>query len=97
MNRQIVNAKADKIPFGSYHPNLTTAYHQYAVEGFELNVTDYLLKPFYFERFLQAVNKVIMLLIGNVAVAGQKAAKEFLYVTVQKRNVKIWFSDIFYI
>ena len=36
---------------------ITTAYHEYALKGYELNVTDYLLKPFTFERFFQAVEK----------------------------------------
>jgi two-component system LytT family response regulator len=65
---------------------VTTAYHQYAVEGFELNVTDYLLKPFSFERFLQAVHKV-----------KAPAGKEFLFLNVQHKKVKISFSDILYI
>ena len=76
---------------------VTTAYHQYAVEGFDLNVTDYLLKPIEFERFLAAVNKVkpaqkeIRLLNNN------EDAKDFIFLNVQKRKVKILFSDILYI
>lgn len=69
---------------------ITTAYHQYAVEGFELNVTDYLLKPFDFERFLIAVNKVKMQVNKN-------PEKDFIFLNVQKKKVKILFSDILYI
>ena len=75
---------------------ITTAYHQYAVEGFNLNVTDYLLKPFDFERFLIAVNKV-----KTVQVEKQKTneneEKDYIFLNVQKKKVKILFPEIVYI
>lgn len=74
---------------------ITTAYHQYAVEGFTLNVTDYLLKPIEFERFLIAVNKVK---IGHSqpTIAGQDI-KDFFFVSMQKKKVKISFPEIIYV
>ncbi|HEX3079996.1 MAG TPA: LytTR family DNA-binding domain-containing protein [Puia sp.] len=75
---------------------VTTAYHQYAVEGFNLNVTDYLLKPFEFERFLVAVTKV-----KTAQTEKQKTergeVKDFIFLNVQKKKVKILFSEIIYI
>ncbi|WP_212006431.1 LytTR family DNA-binding domain-containing protein [Chitinophaga sp. HK235] len=71
---------------------VTTAYHQYAVEGFNLNVTDYLLKPIEFERFFTAVNKV-----KADPRRGIEEVRDFIFVYVQKRRVKIRFSEILYI
>jgi two-component system, LytTR family, response regulator len=75
---------------------VTTAYHQYAVEGFNLNVTDYLLKPFEFERFLIAVTKV-----KTAQAEKQKTesgeVRDFIFLNVQKKKVKILFSEIIYI
>jgi two-component system LytT family response regulator len=76
---------------------VTTAYHQYAVEGFELNVTDYLLKPFEFERFLTAVNKVRTKQKEKQASKKDDEAKDFIFLNVQKKKVKILFPEIFYI
>ena len=73
---------------------ITTAYHQYAVEGFNLNVTDYLLKPFDFERFLVAVTKVRGTVGEPVEDIG---ARDFIFINVQKKKVKIFFSEIVYI
>ena len=76
---------------------ITTAYHQYAVEGFELNVTDYLLKPFEFERFLVAVTKVKASESRNPKPGESKELKDHLFLNVQKKKVKILFSEIVYI
>ena len=70
---------------------VTTAYHQYAVEGYEMNVTDYLLKPIEFERFLVAVNKV------RNAQVEKNEERDYIFLTIQKKKVKILFSEIVYI
>ena len=76
---------------------ITTAYHQYAVEGFELNVTDYLLKPFEFERFLVGVNKVKTAQSEKVRSNESQESKDHLFLNIQKKKVKILFSEIVYI
>jgi two-component system, LytTR family, response regulator len=76
---------------------ITTAYHQYAVEGFDLNVTDYLLKPIEFERFLVAVNKVKSAHRGVEPPPSSAGVKDYLFVNVQKKKVKLLFSEIVYI
>lgn len=75
---------------------ITTAYHQYAVEAFDLSVTDYLLKPIEFERFLIAVNKV-NLRKENTELQTAAAPKDFMFLNVQKKKVRVMFSDILFI
>ena len=76
---------------------ITTAYHQYAVEGFNLNVTDYLLKPFGFERFLIAVTRVKTTQAEKHNTTESQEIKDHLFLNVQKKKVKILFSEIVYI
>lgn len=76
---------------------ITTAYHQYAVEGFDLDVTDYLLKPIEFERFLTAVNKVRVTKYNSLPINEANEVKDYLFLTVQKKKIKILFSEILYI
>jgi two-component system, LytTR family, response regulator len=73
---------------------ITTAYHQYAVEGYDLNVTDYLVKPIEFERFLKAVNKVKDAGKNKMPV---NENKHFIFLNIQNKKVKILFSEILYI
>jgi len=76
---------------------ITTAYNNYAVEGFNLNVTDYLLKPFDFERFLIAVTKVKSTARERQKHIESQEVNDFVFLNVQKKKVKILFSEIVYI
>lgn len=71
---------------------ITTAYPDYALKSFELRVADYLLKPFSFDRFLQAVERVQTILAGQTA-----PVKDFIFVKTAYRLEKIMLDDILYI
>jgi len=82
----------------------TTAYRNYALEGFELDAVDYILKPISFERFLKAVNKVLQTEVDiepNMAMLHQEEQTEkshsFLYFRVDRKMVKVYFQDILFI
>lgn len=82
----------------------TTAFREYALEGFELNVLDYLLKPIPFDRFLVAINKYYPVdsathpLPSMLIPAGQESAGEqFIYLKSDKKMVKVFLNEILYI
>jgi DNA-binding LytR/AlgR family response regulator len=81
---------------------ITTAYRDYALEGFELDVVDYLIKPITFERFLKSVNKFYQMNLeaiqGNTTSPAEKAKDEsFIYVKENKKVIKIYLSEIRYV
>lgn len=75
----------------------TTAYSQYAVEGFNLNVIDYLLKPYNFERFLKAVTKARESVKSLHSGEQLQSANDFIIVKSDYRNLKIGLAEILYI
>src|SRR6186997_1565409 len=81
----------------------TTAYRKYAVEGFELDAVDFLLKPIGFDRFLKAVNKILQTnLQSNLSEPdktenNKEQAQPFLYFRSDRKMVKVLFNDILYI
>ena len=79
----------------------TTAYSEYALEGFELDAVDYLKKPFSFERFCKAFFKAEELLrlksIDKNTPPARPESQDFFFVKSNKKNYKVRFSDICYI
>jgi two-component system, LytTR family, response regulator LytT len=76
----------------------TTAYAQYALEGFKLNATDYLLKPFSYEEFLKAVQKAYKIAeLENSASSTIEANNQFLFLKSEYKIRRINFNDILYI
>jgi len=73
----------------------TTAHSQYAVEGFNLNAVDFLLKPFTMERFMQAVNKAND--FYQYQNAATSAAQQFLFIRADYSLIKIPVADILFI
>jgi DNA-binding LytR/AlgR family response regulator len=79
----------------------TTAFRKYALEGFELDAVDYLLKPISFERFLKAVNKVLQVNLPSIPDPllreNKEANSSFLYFRADRKMVKVYFHDILFI
>jgi two-component system, LytTR family, response regulator len=81
----------------------TTAHKEFAHEGFELDVIDYLLKPIRFDRFLRAVNKAFpqrqqeIETHGLIANEDSKRASSFIYLRVDRKMIKVLLDDIVYI
>lgn len=84
---------------------MTTAFHQHAHEGFELDVADYLLKPIAFERFLRAVNKVkerlevkeMLTKAPEVKIETKPIAEPYIFVKEDGKIVKVMFDEIQYV
>lgn len=70
----------------------TTAYEQYAIQGYELDVLDYLLKPVSFERFLKAANKAYDFFLPKQSDAG-----DYMFVKTDAKLEKVLFADILFI
>jgi len=78
---------------------MTTAYHEHAVESFELEtIYDYLVKPFSIERFLKAINKAKKQMVPKpIEITTQNNTEEYLFVNIDKTLHKIRFGDIRYV
>ena len=81
---------------------VTTAYKEFALEGYELNISDYLLKPFSFERFIKAVNKTVASLKENRPVvltpkAEPSPVASSFFIKGDKKRYQVHFEDILFV
>ncbi|MEG0760279.1 LytR/AlgR family response regulator transcription factor [Chryseobacterium sp.] len=76
---------------------VTTAYNEFALEGYEHNISDYLLKPFGFERFLKAVNKAIGSVDQKVVTNEKSEASNRIFVQSNKKHIQLETENILYI
>ncbi len=76
---------------------LTTAYEQYAIEGYELDVIDYLMKPFSFERFFKAVTRAQQQFILRKGLLSNNPSEGFLFIYSEYKEIKIAHKDIYYV
>jgi two-component system, LytTR family, response regulator len=96
--------------FTDYRPHIvfTTAYPEYAIEAFDYNVVDYLVKPISFERFVKAINKIKdKMILSNIKnqngmnnindAINHDIKANFIWIKVDKKQVKVYESDIIYI
>ena len=79
----------------------TTAYRQYAVESYELDVVDYLLKPITFIRFFKAINKFLdirsKVVSESLPSTNRVETPDHLFVNANKKNIKVLFDDILFV
>jgi DNA-binding LytR/AlgR family response regulator len=78
---------------------ITTAYREYAVESYDLNVLDYLVKPIPFNRFLKTINKITQQVYRQKGIQKEEVnnSDSFIFLKVDKKLIKIKFEDILYI
>jgi DNA-binding LytR/AlgR family response regulator len=78
---------------------ITTAYREYAVESYDLNVLDYLVKPIPFNRFLKTINKITQKVYQQKGIQKEEdtSNESFIFLKVDKKLVKIKFDAILYI
>jgi DNA-binding LytR/AlgR family response regulator len=78
---------------------ITTAYREFAIEGFELDVIDYLVKPIPLPRFLNAIEKVKKQIgiINNVKSSENESNEQYVFLKVDKKTIRVTLSDIYFI